>query len=125
MTYVARSSILIVEDESLIAMDLEHMLVELGFRGMVSKPTGPAAEAWLASNTPSFAILDIHLRDGYCETVAEELIRRRVPFIVSSGLQLTAEQVIFAQGKRVPKPCSAELLARVLKELGISAVTTD
>ncbi|KQU05892.1 hypothetical protein ASG68_24290 [Rhizobium sp. Leaf453] len=44
VTYVARSSILIVEDQSLIAMDLEHMLVELGFRGMVSKPTSPAAE---------------------------------------------------------------------------------
>ncbi len=122
MSHVARTSILIVEDESLIAMDLEEMLEELGFRGIVAKPTSKSAETWLATSTPSFAVLDVHLREGTSEKVAEELARRSVPFIVSSGLESTAQMVFFAKGIRVPRPCSLDNLAAALNDLNIFPV---
>lgn len=125
MDSVARSSILIVEDELLIAMDLEQMLADMGFIGIVSKPTCAEVETWLATNTPTFAILDIHLQEGSCEAVAEDLAKRGVPFIVSTGLEVGAENGIFAQGKRVPKPCTPVHLADALKDMGISAVKSS
>lgn len=123
MNYVARSSILVVEDELLIAMGLEQMLADLGFVGIVSKPTCSEAEEWLASHTPFFAILDVNLRDGSCEAVAEHLAKRSVPILVSTGLETAGENGIFAEGKFVPKPCNLKHLASALKELEISAVS--
>lgn len=125
MDYVGRSSILIVEDELLIAMDLEQMLTDMGFVGIVPHPTCPGALSWLTANTPTFAILDIRLREGSCDAVAEELAKRGVPFLVSTGAEAGAESGIFAQGKRVPKPCSPEDLARALLDMGISAVKSS
>jgi CheY-like chemotaxis protein len=78
-------SVLIVEDQVLIALDVEGMLLALG-----------ADECWMASNAadaidflrtgrPDTAVLDFKLAVGTSETVADRLIELDVPFIFFTG----------------------------------------
>jgi DNA-binding response OmpR family regulator len=79
--------VLILEDEALIALNLQDELQDAGF--VVAGPftTCSAALEWLRTATPSIAILDAALRDGSCSKVAAELSRRAVPFLIYSGHQ--------------------------------------
>jgi CheY-like chemotaxis protein len=78
-------SVLIVEDQVFIALDMEDMLLALGAR-----------ECWMASNAadaidllqarrPDAAVLDFKLAVGTSETVADRLIELRVPFVFFTG----------------------------------------
>ncbi len=78
--------VLVVEDEFLIALDLELLLERHGWR--VLGPAASVAEALrlLEGEVPDVALLDITLKDG--ETVvpvAEALRARGVPFVLASA----------------------------------------
>ncbi|WP_454718857.1 response regulator [Caulobacter segnis] len=60
---MSRASILIVEDEYLVAADLEASLEELGYSCAGIAPDLETALA-LAASKPDLALVDIHLRDG-------------------------------------------------------------
>jgi two-component system, response regulator PdtaR len=77
--------VLVVEDEILIAMDLELLLRRHGWR--VLGPAGTVAEArrLLAGQTPDVALLDFNLRGEPVTPVAEELRARGVPFVLASA----------------------------------------
>ena len=76
---------LVVEDEFLIAMDLELLLHRHGWR--VLGPAATVAEALrlLAGETPDVALLDFNLRGEMVTPVAEELRARGVPFVLASA----------------------------------------
>jgi DNA-binding response OmpR family regulator len=59
---------MIVEDQALIGLSLEAYLEEIGFGGCETLASGAEALVWLATNTPTVAILDYSLRDGPCFT---------------------------------------------------------
>ncbi|QND44466.1 response regulator (plasmid) [Rhizobium lusitanum] len=113
------SSVLIIEDELLIAMDLEQMLQDLGFETSVLVSSCLQAEKWLAVHTPLFAVLDIRVRDGTSESIAHRLVNQGIPFIVSSGTGSGEDDAVFAHGIRVPKPCDVQHIADALKALGV------
>lgn len=78
--------VLVVENEFLIALDLEQLLERHGWR--VLGPAASVAEALrlLDGEVPDVALLDITLKDG--ETVvpvAEALRARAVPFVLASA----------------------------------------
>jgi two-component system, response regulator PdtaR len=77
--------VLVVEDEFLIAMDLELLLRRHGWR--VLGPAATVAEALrlLRSETPDVALLDINLRGEPVTPVAEELRAQGVPFVLASA----------------------------------------
>ena len=79
--------VLILEDEALIALNLQDELQDAGYEVAGPFTTCSAALQWLGSATPSLAILDAALTDGSCIEVASELSRREVPFLVYSGHQ--------------------------------------
>lgn len=60
---MSRGRILIVEDEYLVAADVEAVLEERGFETVGIAPDMEAALA-LAAAKPDLALVDIHLRDG-------------------------------------------------------------
>ena len=60
---MSRARILIVEDEYLVAADLEASLEELGYSCAGIAPDLQTALA-LAASKPDLALVDIHLRDG-------------------------------------------------------------
>jgi|SRR5215212_1007781 DNA-binding response OmpR family regulator len=76
---------LILEDEAIIALNLQDELQDAGFG--VGGPFTSCADAfaWLDAHTPDVAILDTVLQDGPCAQVAVELVRRAVPFLIYSG----------------------------------------
>jgi DNA-binding response OmpR family regulator len=79
-------TVLLLEDEALIAVALQDDLEEAGYS--VAGPFAACADAlsWLEKNRPDLAVLDTVLKDGPCREVALRLTSLGVPFLVYSGL---------------------------------------
>ena len=65
--------VLVLEDEALIALNLQDELQETGHEVSGPFTTCSAALEWLQTATPDVAILDATLNDGSCHGVAVEL----------------------------------------------------
>ena len=82
-----RRLVLVLEDEALIAINLQDELQDAGHEVAGPFTACSAALEWLQTATPDTAILDATLGDGSCHGVAAELNRRGVPFLIYSGHQ--------------------------------------
>ena len=114
----SKSLVLILEDEALIALSLQDELQDAGF--VVARPftTCSAALDWLRTATPDMAILDATLNDGSCHSVAAELSRRGVPFLIYSGHQ--EDQQLLAEFRHITwieKPVPAAVLVQECQQL--------
>jgi len=110
--------VLILEDEALIALNLQDELQDAGFAVVGPFTTCSAALQWLGSATPSLAILDAALNDGSCIEVASELNRREVPFLVYSGHQ--ENHTLMAELPRVTwveKPTPPDIVVQACQQL--------
>jgi CheY-like chemotaxis protein len=89
-TLLYQVSVLIVEDEPFIALDLAESVEKA--RGKVIGPAGSVREALvlIEQNLMQVAILDVNLSDGDVTPVTELLIEVGVPVIFYSGLALPA-----------------------------------
>jgi len=83
----SRPLALILEDEALIAFNIQDELQDAGYETVGPFTTCSAALEWLETGTPTVAILDAALNDGPCSKVAAELSYREVPFLIYSGHQ--------------------------------------
>ena len=81
-------SVLIVENEPFIALDLATAVEEA--RGKVIGPAGSVREAFtlIQQHLVQAAVLDVNLSDGDVTPIAELLIEGGVPVIFYSGLAL-------------------------------------
>lgn len=80
-------SVLILEDEALLAMSLQLLAEDEGWQ--VVGPFASAKDALAALNsgaTIDAAILDINVQDGKSWGVADELAKRNIPFALQSGI---------------------------------------
>jgi two-component system, response regulator PdtaR len=79
--------VLVVEDEALLALDLELTILRHGWR--VLGPAGTVEEALelLKVETPDVALLDVNLRGTMVTPVAEELRALGVPFVLASAYE--------------------------------------
>ena len=59
-----RSNVLIIEDEQLIAMELEQMMIDMGHSVVGMATTEEQAVAAAAANPPDLVLVDIQLADG-------------------------------------------------------------
>jgi two-component system, response regulator PdtaR len=84
---ISRPLVLLLEDEAIIALDLQDELQECGYAVAGPFNTCAAALDWLHTATPDIAILDTLLKDGPCRDIARELARQGVPFLIYSGHQ--------------------------------------
>lgn len=78
--------VLVVEDEALVAMVMEHILEDLGCA--IIGPAGTVEEALRLLETeakPDLAVLDVNLGGTKVFPVAEVLARLHVPFAFSTG----------------------------------------
>lgn len=76
--------ILIVEDEALIALDMESILAEVGHTVQVATSVAEA-DSILAAMDVDVAVLDYQLQDGTALPLAGKLQGLRVPFVICSG----------------------------------------
>jgi DNA-binding response OmpR family regulator len=108
-------SILILEDEPLIAMDHDVHAEAAGFRVVILSSCADAHD-WLRSNTPTVALLDVRLRDGPCSDVATLLRNEGVPFVVCSGSSKENADPAFRHGLWISKPCIPDELIAALTQ---------
>jgi CheY-like chemotaxis protein len=77
--------VMVVEDELLIAMNLEALLEDFGARILGPAATVKEALRLLETERPDVALLDVHLRDGLVTPVAEALRARTIPYVLASA----------------------------------------
>lgn len=75
---------LLLEDEAIIAFDVEQALEEAGFL-VTTNVTCSAADEWLRNTPPDVAVVDIRLKDGSSEVNVARFVRDGIPFVVQSG----------------------------------------
>jgi light-regulated signal transduction histidine kinase (bacteriophytochrome) len=79
------ASVMLVEDNLIIAMDIEAIVTDLGARTVFTASSVRLARDQLAENAIDFAILDINLGSETSLPVADELRARSIPFVFASG----------------------------------------
>lgn len=77
--------ILVVEDEYLIALELDNQLRAAGYHVVGSVADVDGALELLKANRPDAAILDVNLAGQWVTPVAQTLKAMSVPFILASG----------------------------------------
>ncbi len=82
-----RTRVLIIEDEPIIAMDIEAIVTEMGHSVTGIAATRAEALALVATETPGLVLADIQLRDGSSGIVAVQhiLAQQSVPAIFITG----------------------------------------
>ncbi len=77
--------VLIVEDQMLIALDLEQMLTDAGIAVVATAPTVREALSVVEKQEVDAAILDVNLGAETSTVVADALAKRGVPFLFATG----------------------------------------
>lgn len=112
---LGHAPILIVEDEPLLAFELQIGVEDAG--GEVVGPVGTADAALQLLNSVIIAgaVLDVQLADGDVTPVAEALMARRIPMVFQSefdlplGLQHLCPDVPFYKKSASPRLLLAKL----------------
>ncbi|MDZ4789972.1 MAG: GAF domain-containing protein [Hyphomicrobiales bacterium] len=108
-------SILLVEDQMLIALDTQAMLEDAGAGHVEAVPNAADALRLIAVTPPDAAVLDVNLGAGTSFPIADELAARGVPFVFATGY---SDQINFPPRYRdmvvVQKPFMADSLVAAL-----------
>jgi two-component SAPR family response regulator len=109
--------ILVVEDEFLLAMELEALLERRGCTVLGPVPSVGQALALLDGEPPDVALLDVNLKGERATPVAAALIDRGVPFVLITGYsarQLSEPELRTAL--RIDKPVTCRELGRAVAQ---------
>ncbi len=109
--------ILVVEDETLIAVAIEEVLQGLGC--VVVGPVGKLDAALRLARDEALdaAVLDVTIRGGFVYAVADQLLARGVPFVLASGYGGWALPESLQSRPRLTKPFTAQALKEQVRAL--------
>lgn len=114
MSVLQGMTVLLVEDEPIVAMHAEDMLLELGSGTVeVCYRVDPAIAA-IAGNRFDAAVLDINLNGERSFPVAAILAERSIPFIFATGF--ADRETPFPGAPVISKPYRAQELAVALSQ---------
>jgi len=110
-------SILIVEDEPLIAMMLEDFLLSLGYGvAGICESVGEAL-ARIEQGGFDLAIVDVHLKGGeQVWPVADRLAEMGIPFALATGGHIEPPPAAHARAPILAKPFTIDAIAPILAE---------
>ena len=108
MSGMGQRSILVVEDEPLIAMMLEDFLESLGHS--VTATCESVNEALVEADKGGFdlAILDVNLKGESVWPVATRLREKNVPFVIATGGHVDPPPAEFANVPVIEKPYTVD-----------------
>ena len=112
--------ILIVEDEPVVAFEIEQILRSAGFEVAASVPSIKKALAALDTCDCDFALLDANLRGESVAPVAAALQSRGKPFLFVSGYGRAYLPSCFDDAPLLAKPFNAAELIRSIKHMLLS-----
>ena len=111
-------NILVVDDETMIAMFLGDMLIDLGCN--VVGPAGAVAAALAlieaSGDTLDGALLDVNLRGELAYPVADALISRQIPFVFVTGYAAYGIEARFRAVPTVNKPFRLATLEAIVED---------
>jgi CheY-like chemotaxis protein len=108
-------NVLVIEDESLVAMLIEDMLEDLGAASITVAANIGGALARLAECSFDFAVLDLSLAGILTYPVADALRSRGTPFIFATGYGASGLAQGYEDETALQKPFTADDLARVIQ----------
>jgi len=114
---MADTTILVAEDEYLVADDLARELVEHGVTVIGPFASLDAALDAIATQRPDLAVLDVNLRGDPVFPLADVLNEQHVPFVFATGYDAHAIPYRFAMVPRYEKPFRTSSLLAALDEL--------
>jgi CheY-like chemotaxis protein len=117
MARLQRPNVLVLEDEWIIADQIETALEEAGYA--VVGPVGrlDAALALLKTHTVDAAVLDINVHGDRSYRIARQLAQGEIPFVFMSGYARTELPETLRQRPLMQKPIDLLALCRCLKSL--------
>ena len=110
-------SVLIVEDQFLIALDLKETLQELGCPTVELAQSVEGALSLVRTGSINAALLDINLNGASSFAVASVLKDRAIPFAFLTGCDQAVVPQEFADTPILEKPFSRGDVARLLARL--------
>lgn len=115
MAGAAKLKVLIVEDESIVAMMIEDLIADMGHE--VAGTAGRLEQALFFARELAidFAIVDVNLNGQLTYPVAEALRSRGVPFVFATGYGVQGLKDEWKQNPVLEKPFQPEELTRAIK----------
>ncbi len=112
-----RLSVLVIEDEPLIAMMIEDFVDLLGHEIAGTADSVAGALRTIGEVPFDVAILDVHLRDGVCWPVADALAAADKPFLIASGGFVEPPPAEHAAARNLAKPFTLDGVRLALEAL--------
>lgn len=113
-----KGTILLVEDNMIIAMDAADQLASAGAERVVTSSTVSDALYQLKTEKITSAMLDVSLGNATSLPIAQELVTRGIPFILASGYSGETELTkSFPDVPLVNKPYSSEQIVDALSQI--------
>ena len=109
--------ILIVEDDSLLAFEIQDILSDAGYE--IVGPAATVAKALQLINGQEFhaALVDCDLNGECSAAIAQALTARTVPFAVLTGSERESLPAAFSEGVFARKPLNAARLLDIARSL--------
>ena len=112
------TTVLVVEDELLIALDVMDELDMAGFEAIGPFADVSRAMEFCQRKLPDCAVLDIRLRDGESYPLADWLAAQRVPVVFHSAhASVTDLKARYPQAHICPKPAVKSRLVGLVAQL--------
>ena len=116
MSVLEGRRVLLVEDESLVAMMVEDMLLDFGCEVVMAMRLDKAV-ALARTGTFDVAVLDVNLGEGRSYPIADILFERCTPFLFATGYGLKGLETAYRGVPVLQKPYQAEPLQHLLRGL--------
>ena len=114
-TEASRPKVLVVEDETLVAFEIAHVLRDAGFEVLGPVRFVAPALSLIEEHGCDAAVLDINLGAETSEPVARKLLSKGTPFITLSGYSRAQHPPAFDGAPALSKPLRSDLLITEIK----------
>jgi CheY-like chemotaxis protein len=114
MVDFAGKSVLLVEDEYLIALDAQLILQELGVETVEVAATWDRAVEQAKNGHFDIALLDVNINGQLSFPIARTVVERGIPVVFASGYDLRDRVLAECDGICVTKPYTSERLKEAL-----------
>lgn len=116
MSLLEGRRVLLVEDESLVAMLAEDMLLDLGCEVVVAMRLDKAL-TYVEAQAFDLAVLDVNLGDTRSYPIADVLFKRCTPFLFATGYGQRGVDTAYQAVPVVQKPYQAAQMKHLLTHL--------
>jgi CheY-like chemotaxis protein len=115
--------VLIVEDEPLVALDMESALLRAGFKIATCAGSLEQALAFLRDGDCDVGVLDANLRGESVAPVAIALKQRNRPFVFVTGYGRAYLPDQFLDAPLLAKPYKSPELVRIVREISAKTLS--